>query len=173
MSEDSLSKQEIKKVYPHEIKTRIVGKVSKQVIKDVVNCVKDVFELTDYNGPPPEMISISEGSVVLSSGDEVEACYGYDDPQIPGRIYVSSEKSKGSFGSSDIPIGVAAGAFAAHEAMEHVNHMRGKTLLSSHKKLTAEEHHTDTEDEANQIARKVVEARFGWTVYFGDELDKK
>jgi len=156
-------------VYPHKIITKTVGKVDADLVNEATGTVKDVFIRLGYNGEPPEFVSISQGVVLLPSGEEVEACYGYDAPKTPGRIYVSSEKSKASFKDSGIPIEVATAAFAAHEAVEHVNHMKGKELLSSHRKLKPEEHKSETEDEANSIAREIIEKRYRWTVRFGDE----
>jgi len=156
-------------VYPYQIKTRKVGKVSDDLVAEVVDTMKDVFIRLGYQDEPPEIVSISQGAVILPSGEEIEACYGYDQPGVPGRIYVSTEGSKKSFGKSKIPVHVAAAAFAAHEAVEHVNNMRGKTLLSSHKKIKPEDHTSDTEVEANRIAREIVGIRYGWTVKFGDE----
>lgn len=155
--------------YPYEIKTRIVGNVDLGLVREVVSTVKEVFREMNYLGEPPEIVSISEGAVLLPSGEEMAGVYGYDAPEVPGRIYLSSTRSKQSFGNSPIGINIATAAFAAHEAVEHVNNMRGKKLLSSHKKLSKEEHKSETEDEANQIARKIIERKYGWTVRFGDE----
>lgn len=152
-----------------ELKTRIIGEVSDSLVKEVVGTIRNVFEIMNYSGDPPEFVSISQGAVILPSGERIEACYGHDAPKVPGRIYVSTQRSKAAFGNSGIPIAIATSAFAAHEAAEHVNHMRGKTLLNSHRKLKPEEHKAETEDEANRIARGVIEKRYGWTVRFGDE----
>ena len=170
MSEDAaLEVEKELKGYPHEIKTRIIGTVENSLVGEVVGSIKDVFNKMDYSGEPPEIVSISQGAVVLPSNEEIEASYGYDEPKVPGRIYVSTEKSKAAFGKSKIPITVATAAFAAHEAVEHVNHMRGKQLLSSHRKLKPEEHKAETETEANNIAREIIKKRYDWTVKFGDE----
>ena len=152
-----------------DIKTRLIGDVPKDTEREVVSTVLDVFKKMNFKGPAPEIVSLSQGAVILPSGEEIEASYSYVKPKVPGRIYVSTEKSKTAFGDSNIPIGVATAAFAAHEAVEHVNHMRGRKLLSSPRKLSPEKHKSDTEDEANSIAREVIKERSGWTVYFGDE----
>lgn len=152
-----------------EMKTRTVGRVSGALVDEVVSTIREVFNTMGYNGELPEVVSVSQGAVLLPSGEEIEACYSYDKPKVPGRIYISTERSKSAFGRSSIPIEVASAAFAAHEAVEHVNHMRGRTLLSSNRRLKPEEHKTETEDEANRIARKVIERRYNWRVRFGDE----
>jgi hypothetical protein len=155
-----------------EINYREIGRISKETKKTVTDAITEVFKRKGFKGELPEAVSISQGAVVLPSGEEIEACYNFDtdNPGKPGKILVSAEKSKSAFGDSAIPIEVATAAFAAHEAVEHINYITGEKLLTSSSKIPVDEHATsNTEKEANSIAREVIEDLYGWTVYFGDE----
>ncbi|MBU1051743.1 MAG: hypothetical protein KJ718_04265 [Nanoarchaeota archaeon] len=136
----------------------------------IVDAVLEVFKRMDYKNSPPESINISSGALLLPSGEDVPACYGYNEKGKPGRIYVSVSGSKVSFAGSLIPDYVAAAAFAAHEAVEHVNNMQGTELLTSQSKIPSDVHReAATEKMANETARKIIQEKYGWTVHFGDE----
>lgn len=153
---------------PLTIKT--IGEVSTETVSSVTETTGEVFKRMNYQGEPPEAISISQGAVVLPSGEKIEACYSYNDKLKPGKILVSTEFSKKAFGESPLPTEMATAAFVAHEAVEHVNHMRGKDLLSSQSKVPTEAHSkSKTEQEANKIAREVIGDLYGWIIYFADE----
>lgn len=158
--------------YTKKLETKTIGDVPEQVLKEIIDTVKNVFVRMGYDGDPPETISVSQGAVLLPSGEKTMACYGYDETGKPGRIYLSIEESQAAFSNSEIPLNIAAAAYVAHEAVEHVNNMRGKKLLSSHKLLSHEEHQAETEDEANAIAREVISEQYGWTIRFGDEVHR-
>jgi hypothetical protein len=162
---------EVNTEYPFELKTKVLGNVNQKIVDEVANTIKDVFVDMGYMDMPPLEISISDGGIQLQSGNILPACYEMLEPDrtIPGRILLSSRETKKCFGDSEIPGYVATAAFAAHEAVEHVNHMRGKKLLMSGAAIAPEDHKADTEIEANETAREVIEKRYGWTVHFGDE----
>mgnify|MGYP001589208408 FL=1 len=166
------AKDAVSPISPETVNCREIGVVSNETKKAVVDAVTEVFKKMDFAGQPPEIISISQGAVVLPDGEEIESCYNFDPEKKgkPGKILVSAEKSKDAFKGSDIPIEVATAAFAAHEAVEHVNHMKGKELLIGSSIIPSQIHaKSPTENEANLIAREVIKNLFGWTVYFGDE----
>ena len=155
-----------------QIDIRTIGKVSPETVTCVNETVEGVFRRMNYKGEPPEVVSISQGAVVLPSGEEIEACYSIDINKKlkPGKILISTELSKKAFGESYIPTEIATAAFVAHEAVHHVNHMRGKEQLMSGSRIPTDIHAlSKTEQEANQIAREVIENLYGLTVYFGDE----
>jgi hypothetical protein len=158
------------KVETRPLIVKTIGEVSTETVSFVTEAVAEVFRRMKYQGEPPEVISISQGAVVLPSGEKIEACYSFDEKLKPGKILVSTELSKKAFGESPLPVEITTTAFTAHEAVEHVNHMRGIDLLSSQSKVPTEAHSkSETEREANQTAREVIEDLYGWTVYFGDE----
>ena len=113
-----------------------------------------------------------------SNGAHARPCWLHLLEADQGRWRLKIKKAKiwkiplASYGPSEIPINIATAAFAAHEAVEHVNNMRGRNLLTSQKKLSHAEHVAETEDEANSIAREIVSKRFGWTIKFGDEIHR-
>ena len=173
-----------------EINYREIGKISEETKKTVTDAITEVFKRKGFKEEPPEVVSISQGAVVLPGGEEIEACYNFDsdNPGKPGKILVSAEMSKRYFGKSRIPKEVATAAFAAHEAVEHVNYMDGKNILVGTSKFvkhvnypnlksiltnspTVTDIHanSETEQDANSTARQVIKDLYGWTVYFGDE----
>jgi len=153
-----------------DIKTVLIGKISKRVERAAVDTVLGVFKKMKFNGLPPKEIVISEGPIMLPEGGKALACYDFDTP--PGTIRLSLELSRAEFEGPDrIPDEIAVAACAAHEAVEHVNVMKGKKTLSSRSAIPLEIHAaTKSEKEANKIAREVLEEKYGWKVYFGEEL---
>ncbi len=180
-SKESIANRELKDyLKPSDLKVNLIGGESEQeqeqmmrVQAAVIDAVLEVFKRMEYKDDPPESISISSGSLFLPSKEDVPACYGFEEKGEPGRIYVSINGCKKAYGdNSSIPDYVASAAYAAHEAVEHVNNMRGIDLLTSPSKLSSNIHgEAATEQEANKMARKIIREKFGWTVYFGDEKE--
>lgn len=168
-----MDKKDITEITPHrEIQYQEIGNISPKTKEVVTRTIKEVFKKKKFIGEPPEIVSISQGAVILPSGEEIVACYDCDtkDNNVPGRILVSAEKAKKSFGRVNIPIEIATAAFVAHEAVEHVNHMRGVKLLNNTSIIPTNVHRDSaTEQEANSIAREVISNLYNHTVYFGDE----
>ena len=177
--EATVTKERKEYLAPSDLKMNLVGKGKEnqeqmmRIQAAVMDVVLDVFKRMEYKDSPPESINISSGSLFLPSGEDVPACYGFDEKGKPGRIYVSVSGCKKAYGDgSPIPDYVASAAYAAHEAVEHVNNVRGIDLLTSPSKLSNDIHgKAATEQEANKMARKIIREKFGWTVYFGDEQE--
>jgi len=158
-----------------DLKIILLGRVPKRVGEAVADVTLDVFKKMDFNGVPPKKISISDGSVILPSGEEVPSCYeGDEEPKKPGNILISYTSCEKSFSWIDrirIPDYVRVAAYAAHEAVHHVQVMKGEKTLGSSKMIPIEIHVKEkSEQEANRIAKEVIAERYGWGIIFGGEF---
>lgn len=143
------------------------GLVPSDCVDAATLLIADVFRRTAYAGPTPEL-HISEGPLRLPSGDSIRACFTVT-PGVTPRICVSVA-GLADFSDTGCPRHVTVAAYAAHEAMECVNHWRGRELLWSDHLWDRETHGASaTEQEANAMAREETFRRYGWTVHFGDE----
>ncbi len=155
---------------------KIHGNVRKEIPQEVTNTVKDVFDYMKYQGEPPQRIVIWEDGLKLPSGEPIAGAYGFDKQGEPGFIKIDVKLAQKQFKTTDIPLPaeVAVAIVAAHEAVEHVNFMRGKPVLISNSIVSTEVHrNSKTEQEANRTAREIIRRRYGRVVYFGDELTPK
>ncbi|MDO8488312.1 MAG: hypothetical protein Q7S31_03280 [bacterium] len=150
-----------------DIQTEVFGTVPESIVKEALETVIEVLNEMNYVGTPPRVL-ITDTAAVLASGEEASAFYRFNGAG-HGLIRLGVERIlKMTRGTA--PDSVKVALWAAHEAVEHVNHMRGKELLLVTSVISPEIHaKAKSEQEANEIAKAVLRKRYKVDATFDEE----